>query len=166
MSRLDSFIRRMTAQRSCLNHAAGLIADVPGPVLELGLGNGRTFDHLREVMPDREIFAYDRQVAAHPDCIPDTDHMIIGELPEALPSVRSRMPLPAAMAHCDVGSGDAEANRRLAATIGPLLDTLMADGGVVLSDQPMDLPGWQALPLPDGVKPGRYHLWRVIRKPG
>ena len=49
MSRLDSFIRRMQAQRDCLNAAAGLIADVPGVVFDLGLGNGRTFDHLREV---------------------------------------------------------------------------------------------------------------------
>ena len=42
MSRLDSFIRRMSAQRDCLNHVADLLADVEGPVMELGLGNGRT----------------------------------------------------------------------------------------------------------------------------
>jgi hypothetical protein len=52
MSRLDSLIRRIRAQRACLNRAADLIKGVPGPVLELGLGNGRTYDHLRELMPD------------------------------------------------------------------------------------------------------------------
>ncbi|MBM3542582.1 MAG: hypothetical protein FJX51_11085, partial [Alphaproteobacteria bacterium] len=68
MSRLDSFIRRLQAQRACLDHAAMLVRDLPGPVLEFGLGNGRTYDHLRETFPGREIFAFDRQVAAHPDC--------------------------------------------------------------------------------------------------
>ncbi len=67
MSRLDSFIRRMIAQRDCLAAAARLIGDIPGPVLELGLGNGRTYDHLREILPGREIFVFDRRVAAHPD---------------------------------------------------------------------------------------------------
>ncbi len=55
----------MTAQRDCLALAARLVADVPGPVLELGLGNGRTYDHLREILPGREIFVFDRRVAAN-----------------------------------------------------------------------------------------------------
>jgi hypothetical protein len=46
-SRLDSFIRRLEAQRACLDWAAQEIAAVPGEVVELGLGNGRTYDHLR-----------------------------------------------------------------------------------------------------------------------
>ena len=58
MSRLDSFIRRLEAQRACLEYAAGQIRDLPGPVLELGLGNGRTYDHLRELLPEREIFVF------------------------------------------------------------------------------------------------------------
>ncbi len=46
MSRLDSFIRRLEAQRTVLNWAAKAIEGREGLVLELGLGNGRTFDHL------------------------------------------------------------------------------------------------------------------------
>ena len=34
-----------------------------GPVLELGLGNGRTFDHLRERLPGRRIVAFDRALS-------------------------------------------------------------------------------------------------------
>ena len=71
MSRLDSFIRRLEAQRACLDHAARAIAGLPGPVLELGLGNGRTYDHLRELLPEREIFVFERQLAAHPASMPD-----------------------------------------------------------------------------------------------
>ena len=39
MSRLDSFLRRLQAQRGCLNDAAALVGARPGPVFELGLGN-------------------------------------------------------------------------------------------------------------------------------
>ena len=52
MSRLDSFIRRMTAQRDILNQiATQSLLPESGDVLELGLGNGRTYSHLREVFP-------------------------------------------------------------------------------------------------------------------
>ena len=42
MSRLDSFIARMQAQRDCLNFLKPKIDALPGPILEVGLGNGRT----------------------------------------------------------------------------------------------------------------------------
>ena len=90
MSRLDINIRRLKAQRACLNAAARAVQDLPGVALELGLGNGRTFDHLREIMPDREIFVFDREIAAHPDCIPDDAHMILGRFQETLPRAAER----------------------------------------------------------------------------
>ena len=161
MSRLDSFIRRVAAQRDCLNLAAELIADVPGPVLELGLGNGRTYDHLRELFPDREIFAFDRRVAAHPDCVPDERHLILGDVAETLPGALARIGALAALAHCDIGTGDRDANARLAAAVAPALAALMASGGVVISDQECRAERWTPLRLPPGVRPGRYFINRV-----
>jgi hypothetical protein len=161
LSRLDSFIRRVSAQRDCLNMAASMIADVPGPVLELGLGNGRTFDHLRDLFPDREIFVFDRRVAAHPDCIPDDDHMIVGDITETLSGALARLGAPAALAHCDIGTGEKDSNARLIATIAPMVSALMAAGGIVCSDQEYSVEGWAAQPLPDGVNPGRYFINRV-----
>jgi S-adenosyl-L-methionine methyltransferase len=64
MSRLDSFIARMKAQRDCLNHLKPAIDALPGPILEVGLGNGRTYDHLRELFPGRDIYVFERKVAA------------------------------------------------------------------------------------------------------
>ena len=87
MSRLDSAIRRLQAQRSCLDDAARRIAGLPGIVFELGLGNGRTYDHLREVLPDREIYVFERRVAAHPDCVPPDDKLFLGNVEETLPGV-------------------------------------------------------------------------------
>lgn len=44
MRRLDSFIRRLQAQRIGLDRACSALG--PGLVLEIGLGNGRTCGHL------------------------------------------------------------------------------------------------------------------------
>ncbi len=161
MSRLDSAIRRLEAQRACLDHAAGLIADLSGPVVELGLGNGRTFDHLRERLPDREIFVFERQVAAHPGSLPDADHLILGDMLETLPVAKVRLPAPAALVHADVGSGDPAASEAFARRLGPLLVPLLAPGSVILADQDMGMSQWRPQPLPAGVAAGRYHMWRA-----
>ena len=161
MSRLDSFIRRMMAQRACLDMAMELVRNVEGPVLELGLGNGRTYDHLREIAPRREIFVCERAVAAHPDCVPAADHLFLGDLLDSLPKVWDRFHRQTALAHMDVGTGEAEASKRLSNEIALLLAPVMRPGGIVVSDQAQDVPGWTLLPLPPGVREGRYHLYRV-----
>ena len=138
-----------------------MIADVPGPVLEFGLGNGRTFDHLRQILPDREIFEFDRQVAAHPDCIPDDDHMILGDFRDTVPQALARVGAPAAMIHFDIGSGDAAANAALASWMAGATKDLLAVNGVALADQELVGSPWQPLPLPDGVAPGRYYMYRA-----
>ena len=160
MSRLDSFIRRLEAQRACLNHAAALIAALDGAVLELGLGNGRTYDHLRSLFPSREIYVCERQIAAHPDCVPPPERLILGDMRETLPAARARLEGRVALAHLDVGTGDAAANRVLAAELLPLLLPLLCIGGVLVSDPPLAAADLETLPLPDGIAPGRYHLYR------
>src|SRR3546814_12884208 len=102
MSRLDSAIRRLEAQRACLDLAMSMIAPVAGPAFELGLGNGRTYDHLRERIPERDIFVLERSVAAHPDCIPPDDRLFLGEL---------RATLPAAIPRFGGAVGTPQANR-------------------------------------------------------
>ncbi|HWD56797.1 MAG TPA: class I SAM-dependent methyltransferase [Stellaceae bacterium] len=162
MSRLDSFIRRLEAQRACLGHAAALIAGLEGPVLELGLGNGRTYDHLRELFPDRAIYVCEREVAAHPDCIPPADMLLLGDMFATLPAARGRLGGRVALAHFDAGTGDAAANLRLAAGLRPLLLPLLRAGAVLATQQVMAGPGLEMLPLPEGVPEGRYHLYRRV----
>ena len=161
MSRLDSVIRRLEAQRACLDYAVTLVRGVPGAVFELGLGNGRTYDHLRGLCPEREIMVFDRQVAAHPDCIPDPAHLVLGDIRETLPAAADRFAGRVALAHCDVGTGDAAANAALAAILSRALPALMATGGVLVADQEMTPDGATPLALPDGVRPGRYFMYRA-----
>jgi len=162
MSRLDSFIRRLEAQRACLNHAARVIETTGGAVLELGLGNGRTYDHLRELFPDRDIFVCDRRVAAHPACIPPAERLLLGDMRETLPRARATLGGRVALAHLDAGTGDAVGNRALADALLPLLLPLLCEGAVLVSDPPFVAPELAPLPLPDGVAPGRYHLYRRL----
>ena len=66
MSRLDSAIRRLQAQRACLNRAVDLASSLDGIAVEFGLGNGRTFDHLRAILDRRELFVFDRRSCIAP----------------------------------------------------------------------------------------------------
>lgn len=161
MSRLDSFIRRMSAQRDCLNWAAAAVSDLAGPVLELGLGNGRTYDHLRELFPDREIFVFDRHVNAHPSCIPDADHMFQGEIGEQLPKAAAQLGRTAAMAHVDVGNGVPENDEPLSRLIAELLQPMLLPGAIVVAGHPLPVASWEQLGLPEGVPAKRQFIYRV-----
>jgi hypothetical protein len=161
MSRLDSFIRRMRAQRDCLNWVATQLRDVPGPVLEVGLGNGRTYDHLRQLLPGRDIYVFEREVRAHPDCVPPDDRLFLGDVRESVPRAARQLSRTAALIHSDLGTGDHGANAALGAWLGPALDTLLAPGGYVIANQPLDVARWTRLPEPDGVPTDRYFIYRA-----
>lgn len=163
MSRLDFNIRRLQAQRACLNRAAELIRGLPGPVFELGLGNGRSYDHLREILPEREIFVFEREVAAHPDCIPNAAHLFEGDFRETLPAVAERFAHAVALVHADIGSANPERDARLAGFIAEQLPTIVRPGGVVTADRDVGFADADAIPLPDGFPAGTYFLYRVRR---
>ena len=162
MSRLDSFIRRLQAQRACLDRAAALIRGLDGVVLELGLGNGRTYDHLRGLFPDRAIYVCERLVAAHPACLPPDENLILGDMRDTLVTERRRLGGRVALAHLDAGSGDDDANRALARELTPKIMPLLQPGGVLVSEAQIDCPDICGLPLPDGVAAGRYHLYQRL----
>jgi S-adenosyl-L-methionine methyltransferase len=162
MSRLDSAIRRLLAQRACLNQAAEMIGGIGGIVLELGLGNGRTYDHLRELFPDRDIYVCERKVAAHPDCVPPAEFLVLGDMRETLPGLRARFGGRVALAHFDAGTGDRPGNLTLAAELIPSIVPLLCRGGMLVSDPPVAAAELETLPLPDGISAGRYHLYRRL----
>jgi hypothetical protein len=163
MSRLDSMIRRLMSQRASLDWAVGAVAGMAGPVLEFGLGNGRTYDHLRTYLPARDIFVFDRHVAAHPDCVPPEDRMILGDFRETAPAAAKRFAGQAALIHADVGSGDLAASRALAAELAPYWAAMLADGGLLISDQPIVRDDLLVLPHPE-ILPGRYFICRRVAR--
>ena len=161
MSRLDFMISRLTTQRALLAEAARLIADRPGCVFELGLGSGRTFDHLRKLLPEREIFAFDRAIAAHPRCIPDADHAILGDIRETLRFCGPRVPGKPALIHIDLGSGDPTQDLITRAWLSPLIADWSEPGTLILTDRPLEGP-FHELHRPAGAAGSGHALLRAI----
>jgi hypothetical protein len=160
VSRLDSFIRRLEAQRACLNLAAALVRQLDGVILELGLGNGRTYDHLRELCPAREIYVCERLVAAHPDCVPPAELLLLGDMRDTLPAARARLFGRVVLAHFDAATGDAATNRAFTAEIAPSIVPLLCAGGILVSEPEIVGDRLRRLPLPAGIAAGRYHLYQ------
>ena len=162
MSRLDSFIRRLKAQRACLDLAARLIAELDGDVLELGLGNGRTYDHLRQLFPERKIYVCERRLAPHPDCIPPAAFLLLGDMRDTLRTAGELLGSRVALAHLDPATGDVAGSRALAAELAPLIVAMLRLGGLLVSEPAIAWDGLSPMALPEGVAPDRYHLYRRV----
>ena len=158
MSRLDSMRRRLSAQIDGLNWAADHVQTTPGDVLELGLGNGRTYDHLREVLPDRRIWVIDRVLQPHPSCVPPAQNFLQGEADDMLTTL-AQTGARCALAHYDFGFGVKDLDVAEGARLSPLIAALMVPGGLVVSQQP--LVGLTQISGPDTIDPERYLFYRV-----
>ncbi|OBY28709.1 class I SAM-dependent methyltransferase [Leisingera sp. JC1] len=158
MSRLDSMLRRLTAQRDGLNWAAEQVNPVSGDVLDMGLGNGRTYDHLREIMSTRRIWVIDRILQCHPSCVPPEQDFLQGEARAMLEQLAASGH-KIALAHYDFGFGVKEKDVAEAAALSPVIAQVMAPGGIIVSGQP--LTGFEELSGPGGIPPGRYMFYRA-----
>jgi hypothetical protein len=158
-SLLERMIARLTTQQAFLDHAALLVARLDGPVLEVGLGKGRTFDHLRHLFPARAILAFDRDLHAPASVAPVDENLILGEFSATLPRTADRIGQTAAFAHADFGSPDRDHDARQATWLGPMLQRLVRPGGVVVADRELNMDSWQ--PVPMAPQPWPYFMWRV-----
>lgn len=158
MSRLDSMLRRLAAQRDGLNWAAAQIAEIEGDVLDMGLGNGRTYDHLREVLPNRRIWVMDRVLQCHPSCVPPAQDFLEGEaepMLERLSNEGARI----ALAHYDFGMGIKSDDVAEAARLSPMITAVMKRGGLLISGQP--LVGFEQIAGPETIARDRYLFYRA-----
>lgn len=158
MSRLDSMLRRLTAQRDGLNWAAAQIEGLEGDVLDMGLGNGRTYDHLREALPQRRIWVMDRVLQCHPDSTPPAEDFLQGEAEPMLLKLAQGGPR-IALAHYDFGRGIKTEDVAEAKKLSPLITKVMMPGGLLISGQP--LVGFDQINGPDTIAPDRYLFYRA-----
>lgn len=149
--------RRLSAQIDGLNWAAEYIQDVDGDILELGLGNGRTYDHLRERLPDRRIWVIDRVLQPHPSCIPPHEYFLKGEAEDMLQHLQ-HAGVRIALAHYDFGHGVKDQDVVEGAHLSPYIAPLIVPGGLVVSQQP--LVGFEHISGPDTIEPDRYLFYR------
>ncbi|AXI48033.1 hypothetical protein C1J03_19725 [Sulfitobacter sp. SK012] len=160
MSRLDLFIARMVSQRACIDHAVALTRGMAGPVFELGLGNGRTYHHMVEVIKSRDIYVFERAVASHPDSTPPTDHVLLGDVFETLPQALARFGPNASLVHADLGGHNATKNDQFARDVSPLVEPLLAPGGLMVASDRMYFENLTELPLPKDAVPGRCFIYQ------
>lgn len=160
LTRLEKTLYRLEAQHACLQWAFEQIASRKGVVFEIGLGLGRTFNHMRKYVGDRDIYTFERVINAYPDCMPDEDHLIMGELEDTLPIAAQDFKGRVVLAHSDIGSFDRDNNKIMAAMINRNLRDALAPGAIVLSDLPLNVPDCDPMPLPAGAREDRYYLYR------
>lgn len=158
MSRLDSMLRRLAAQRDGLNWVAEEIASLDGDVVDFGLGNGRTYDHLREILANRRIWVIDRVLQCHPSCVPPEQDFLQGEAEPMLRKLKD-MGVKIALAHYDFGSGIKADDVAEAARLSPMIADVMVPGGYLVSGQP--LVGFEQIKGPDTIAPDRYLFYRA-----
>ena len=160
VTRLDLFIDRMVSQRACIDFAIAETDAMEGPVFELGLGNGRTFHHMRERITGRDVYVFDRSVQAHPDSIPAEHLTVLGDVRDTLPAAQTRFGATASLIHADLGGHNLEKNDAFARMISPLVEPLLAPGGIMVSSDRMYFDVLEELPLPAGAVTGRCFVYR------
>jgi hypothetical protein len=165
-SALERLAARLIAQRAYLAEAARRIASIPGPVFEIGLGKGRTYDHLHRLLPGRAIYCFDREHHAPPEESPPAEFLVLGEIQQTLPALAARLGAKAALAHCDIGTRKPARDMEFARYLAATLPDFMAPGAILLGDRPMESPRLEPLPAPDFARPDGiaawpYYLYRV-----
>jgi hypothetical protein len=156
VSALDLLIRRLMSQRASLERAASMIAQLPGPALQIGWGDGVAYDHLHEILRRRDLFVFDKAITAPASAPPQPEHRIIGDPSETLPQAWERWRREAAFAYLNF-----PAPARHASALAPLLAPLLRPGAIIIAETTLELPGWEALPAPEGTRNAREHLYRV-----
>ncbi|MCO5062864.1 MAG: class I SAM-dependent methyltransferase [Rhizobiaceae bacterium] len=163
LTRLDKLRLRLVAQDACLGWAFREIEAMPGVVFELGLGHGRTYDHLRTHLPDRDIYVFDRELDCFEDCTPPENRMIVGDMRDTVPAAAERFAGQVALLHADTGSYGDEHNSAMQQLLSAAVAPALAPGGLLVSDLNLDVPGTQPVPLPPGATEGRYFIYRAQR---
>lgn len=145
MSRLDSHIHQKIAQRDSINLAARRLAGSEGVIVEFGLSTGRSYSHLRERFPGREIFCFDRLDKTLPHSRPPAGCLFLGEFTDILadPAIHARFAGRVILAHLDIGSGGPE-DEVMPEFLMNRIHRWLKPGAIVLSDQDLTLEAaWQ-----------------------
>ena len=167
MSYLDNFINRLTAQRNCLDLAVELVRGIEGPVLEFGLGHGRTYDHLRQNFPDRDIYAFENRVSPNVFVRPADELLFLGDIADTIRTAAARLPRKAALAHSDLGLKDRQGAVPIVADIIAYLPGLMAKGGFYISNVDIALvdgsvpPAFRRRDFPQATG-DQYHIYEIV----
>ena len=129
--------------------------------MELGLGNGRTYDHMRGILPNHKIYVFERQINAHPDCVPDDEYLFLGDIEDTIAAAVARLGKSTIMLHTDIGTGDPVRNRKLADWLSKALPPLLKSGAIIISDRELSITNSKAIDTPKDVAKDRYFMYKM-----
>ena len=169
MSRLDFHIEQKIAQRDSIDLAARRLAGRPGWVVEFGLGRGRSYSHLAERFPDREIYCFDRELATNPGLGPAA-RARRGRRPRhgaGRPGGAGALPRPRDPGAPRPRLGRFDGHARSIAWSSTGRASWLLPGAWILSDRAVALePAWGLAPVPAPDEVGyAHHFHRYERRP-
>ena len=78
---------------------------------------------------------------------------------ETLPQALARFGATATLVHADLGGHNLEKNDAFARLVSPLIEPLLARGGLMVSSDRMYFDALAEQPLPEGAVPGRCFIY-------
>ena len=116
---------------------------------------------MRKLLPERNIYVFEREVAAHPDCIPHPAFQFFRDFRNSIPRAIEQLGRSAALAHLDIGTGQKNTSLALASKIAPCMEKLLCVNAIVVSYQEVERWRSYKLQLPGGISENRIHLYRL-----
>ena len=99
-------------------------------------------------------------VASHPDSTPPEDRVLLGDVFETLPQALETFGATARLIHADLGGHNAEKNDIFARKVSPLIEPLLAKGGLMVSSDRMYFDALKEIDLPDDAVQGRCFIYK------
>ena len=149
----------MSAQRDILNDLMSRVETIPGAIFEFGLGSGRTYDHLREIFPERRIIVFESESKGLPLQRVAPENLRLGDIRTTSSSLPDGC---AALIHTDIETGVADVDAELTTWLPGLVGRLLVPGGYAATSADLLDPRLRRCPLPHGVPDGRYHVLRRV----
>ncbi|MEO0791079.1 MAG: class I SAM-dependent methyltransferase [Pseudomonadota bacterium] len=165
-TRLMSFRDRVDAQIALLDWVCAEVRGNPaladGPILEVGLGNGRTYSHLLGRLPGRRVIVFDKDVKAHPMSRPAPEDFVRGQVQETVRDFADASGRKAVMIHSDIGDGTGATEADILTWIASVYASATAPGALVLCTQALDDPCFERLADPVPKYAARYGIYRRV----
>lgn len=153
----------MQAQRACIELAASLVSELDGPVLELGLGQGRTFDHLQETFPNRKVYLIDDMMKPADGIRLDPSLAIKGDVLDLLAHFARDHGPAFTVVHSDLGGSrwdDLTPDIPVIKCLSKWLPQITLPGAAIISNLPIESNLLIENDLPIGIRKGKIFFYR------
>ena len=106
------------------------------------------------------MYVFERAVASNPASTPPDDRLFLGDVFDTLPQALAQFGPTARLIHADLGGHNLEKNDAFARKLSPVIEPMLAVGGLMVSSDRMYFDGLIEQPLPDDAVPGRCFIYQ------